>query len=903
MIVGIFLLQLFTPPPTVQAAINRAPIANAQSVATNEDMPLVTTLTGTDPEGAPLTYSISRNPIKGSLSCAGAVCTYTPASNVYGTDFFNFKVSDGSLSSRAATVNITINSVNDAPTIEPIDYTSNEDAILTLLPVKADIDGDATIVTITTQPSHGTAASSGSDAVVYTPSTNYFGTDSFTISAYDGKTYSTPVAVSLTIRAINDAPTVADQMVNGLEDTTLVFPLTASDVDGDVLSVTQGSRPAHGELTLTTSGATATYTPDAEYSGTDSFTYRVTDGVTWSSTATVSITVDAVNDAPIAYDAELTVMAGTSAVTPLIASDAEGGALTSVIVSAPTMGTAEIVGDYIVYTANVEANGDDTIGFAVRDSQGLQSNVGTIRIHNQAKGTVVPIQITDLEPIPGITVSTDSGKVTTQLAQNDCYAFIEGAPLVVPVLQNGVTIDALAGTLHSMCDNLQPIDMYAFLILPDGSAWRFKSEMADNRRLDSYNTGVYDPRGILTYFIYASRNDSGDSDKLTGGVATFANGVMDFRDDQYGHNFDNPIVSLDGIWAQIPINANRPHDITGAKINAEIAGVPLLVNQLTDEIIDLVYGSESGVEFWNSGGSSVVRERDASGRVVKSYWALGAGPGGNVGDEPTVGGGCKGYIFDAIEARNDILKKVFNFSKAVTYDTGDRGCVGDEDTSPVLEGSAMIGEPVPSVDPETGETLFWFKSFESAIAGGSATPTSIIRTDGSLKCEIWVDAGTTDKTPFNTQTTGIVIDSEGNGYTNFDHFNENGIQTTTGVMKIDPVTCTSTTIADFTIGSVGDSVSNVTLGADSQGNGKVLFAVGGNLYVYDMTSQTSTTYNFGSTSDDVVSAPVLLSNGDVMVSGVANTFWHIKNTNLNYGTHTWPRFRHDNLGSGILDRS
>jgi hypothetical protein len=272
-----------------------------------------------------------------------------------------------------------------------------------------------------------------------------------------------------------------------------------------------------------------------------------------------------------------------------------------------------------------------------------------------------------------------------------------------------------------------------------------------------------------------------------------------------------------------------------------------------------------------------------------------------VADEPTVGGGCKGYVFDAIEARNDILKKVFNFSKAKTYDPGDPGCVGDEDTSPVLEGSAMIGEPVPSIDPGTGETLFWFKTFAPAVAGGEETPLSIVRaSDGMLKCEIWID-NRANNTPFNKQTTGIVIDSVGNGYTNFDHIGTNGVPMT-GVMKIDPGTCTSTTIADFQLHQVGGSVSNVTLGANAEGQGQVLFAVGGNLYVYNMDTQTSEVYNFGSTSDVVVSAPVLLSNGDVMVSGVANTFWHIKNTKLNYGTHTWPRFRHDNLGSGILDR-
>ncbi|MEK7105597.1 MAG: Ig-like domain-containing protein [Patescibacteria group bacterium] len=904
LLAALFLFVL--PALTTHAAVNATPTANALTVNATEDVAISFTITGSDPEGAALTFTITKSPNKGLMvktaqTSTSQTYTYTPTTNINGYDFATFTVNDGSKTSTQGRIGINVAAANDAPTMEVSSvYSVNEDNVLTIRPTIKEVDGDTTSVRVIAAAAHGSATGSN-NAFVYTPLANYNGSDTFIAVVSDGKVDSAPVTVNVTVNAVNDMPTVTSQSVEVVEDTATAIQLLASDADGDGLTVTLGSRVAHGDLQVNATGTVVTYTPTSEYSGTDSFTYRVTDGTAWSGTATVSLNVISGNDAPVVNNAELTVMAGTSAVTPLIASDAEGSALTTTIVTQPTKGTASIVGDYIVYAANPTASGDDTIGFVARDSQGLQSNVGTILIHTQAQGTVVPISITDLEPISGITVNSDSGKVTTQLAQNGCYAFIEGAPLVVPVLQNGVTVDALAGTLHSMCDNLQPIDMYAFLILPDGSAWRFKSEVADNRRLDSYNTGVYDPRGILTYFLHSSRNDSGDADLLTGGVATFANGQMDFRDDQYGHNFDNPIVSLDGIWAQIPINSNSPHNTTGHKIHAEDGGAPLFINQLTNEFIDLVYGSESGVEIWNSGGSTVVNERNASGQVTKKYWALGAGPGGNVDDEPTVGGGCKGYIFDGTEARNDILKKVFNFSKAKTYDPGDDGCVGDEDPSPLLEGSAMIGEPVPSIDRVTGETLFWFKTFEPAVAGGSQTPISIVKTDGTLKCEIWFDGGV-NKTPFNKQTTGIVIDSEGNGYTNFDYYGSNGVAMT-GVAKIDPVACTSTMIASFTMSQVGDSVSNVTLGADAQGKGKVLFAVGGNLYVYDMATGTSTTYNFGSTDDDVVSGPVILTNGDVTVSGVANTFWHIKNTALNYGSNIWPRFRHDNLGSGILDRT
>lgn len=111
-LVDAFAALNWTPVPPVP---NNPPVANNQSVITNEDTPLAITLTATDPDGDPLTYSIVTNPANGVLSGTAPTVTYTPNLNFYGSDSFTFKANDGKVDSNSATVSITVNPVNDPP--------------------------------------------------------------------------------------------------------------------------------------------------------------------------------------------------------------------------------------------------------------------------------------------------------------------------------------------------------------------------------------------------------------------------------------------------------------------------------------------------------------------------------------------------------------------------------------------------------------------------------------------------------------------------------------------------------------------------------------------------------------------------------------------------------------------
>src|SRR5204862_283771 len=140
----------------------------------------------------------------------------------------------------------------------------------------------------------------------YVPAANYNGPDSFTYKANDGQADSGVATVSITITGVNDAPVAVNDSYITPEDTTLNVLATGvlandSDVDGDSLNAIVVSPPAHGSLTLNTSGSFS-YVPAANYNGPDSFTYKANDGQADSRIATLTSPATGLNDAPVAVN-------------------------------------------------------------------------------------------------------------------------------------------------------------------------------------------------------------------------------------------------------------------------------------------------------------------------------------------------------------------------------------------------------------------------------------------------------------------------------------------------------------------------------------------------------------------------------------------------------------------------
>ena len=276
---------------------NEPPVAEDQSVTTNEETPVSITLTATDPDGDTLTYSIVSGPSNGMLTGEAPSVTYTPDSNYYGEDSFTFKANDGKVDSNIATVSVTVSPVNDAPVADDQSVTATQSTSIDITLTASDVDGDSLSYSIVSGPLHG-SLSGTAPSVTYTPETDYTGSDSFTFKASDGQEYSNIATVSITVTKVNNPPVANDQSVITNEDTAVDITLTATDPDDDPLTYTVVTLPANGELTGT--APYLTYTPNLNFYGSDSFTFKACDGQVDSNIAIVTITVNPVNDPPVA---------------------------------------------------------------------------------------------------------------------------------------------------------------------------------------------------------------------------------------------------------------------------------------------------------------------------------------------------------------------------------------------------------------------------------------------------------------------------------------------------------------------------------------------------------------------------------------------------------------------------
>ncbi|MHB8891402.1 MAG: Ig-like domain-containing protein, partial [Candidatus Limnocylindrales bacterium] len=212
----------------------------------------------------------------------------------------------------------------------------------------------------------------------YTPGTDVTGADSFRVTASDGGLDSDPVTVEIAIA--NHAPACADAAPAGAaEDTDQTGTVACTDQDNDPLIYAKASEPAHGTVSLNPGTGAWTYTPAANYNGTDSFTFKANDGTADSVTRTISITVAAVNDIPVANAAAVPVTEDIATPITLTGSDVEGSALTYAVVTPPAHGTLTGTVPNLTYSPAANYDGADSFTFRANDGA-ADSTTQTISI-------------------------------------------------------------------------------------------------------------------------------------------------------------------------------------------------------------------------------------------------------------------------------------------------------------------------------------------------------------------------------------------------------------------------------------------------------------------------------------------------------------------------------------------
>jgi len=212
---------------------------------------------------------------------------------------------DGAGNSSSTVVSLNELNINDAPIAVNDSASTNEDVALTinasdLLSNDSDIDLDTLTITGVTQPTNGSVVDNNDGTFTYTPNANYNGSDSFTYTVSDGNGGTDSATVNLTINPLNDAPNAANDTATTNEDNAVTVNVLSndSDPDGVTLQVTQVTDGTNGTAVVNANG-TITYTPNPDFSGTDTISYTISDGQGGTGTATVTITVNDVNDAPV----------------------------------------------------------------------------------------------------------------------------------------------------------------------------------------------------------------------------------------------------------------------------------------------------------------------------------------------------------------------------------------------------------------------------------------------------------------------------------------------------------------------------------------------------------------------------------------------------------------------------
>ena len=273
------------------------------SVVTNEDLSITNPINATDLEGHTLTYSIKEGsaPQKGvvSFNQTNKTYTYTPNANENGDDSFIIKVNDGHGVISNLQINITIGAVNDDPTAALTTATTNEDTSLVIDPLASatDIDLDQLSLTAVTQGSHGSVIINN-QKIIYTPQTNYNGSDKFSYIISDGKGGSVIKELTVTVNPVNDAPEATLTTATTNEDTSLVIdPLAyATDIDFDQLSLIARTPASHGRVIFLLSEQKIEYIPHSNYNGSDKFSYTISDGKGGTVTKELTVTVNPVDD-------------------------------------------------------------------------------------------------------------------------------------------------------------------------------------------------------------------------------------------------------------------------------------------------------------------------------------------------------------------------------------------------------------------------------------------------------------------------------------------------------------------------------------------------------------------------------------------------------------------------------
>jgi len=333
-------------------AVNDPPQAEGQSVETKINTPVEILLHATDVDNNKLIFSVVKHSSNGTVLIQGQKALFTPDAGFNDPTEFTFKAYDGKLFSNVARVEIWVG-------LPPVDTVLTEDT-----PQALTIPANAIMLTL---PVKGIYSNG-----IYTPTENASGNDLICFQI-DGIIQSH----SLFIKPVNDPPQITTENITLKEDQSIDILLTATDIEDDPITLSIDKAPHNGALKQNL--PVITYTPDQNFNGTDEMVIQASDGMD-SITKTLNITIQGVNDPPVAQDESISKMPIVIPVSfTLKATDIDRqDTLSYTIVSQPQTGI--LSGADAVWTYTQEHWGKYEFQFIASDGQAM-SNTGTVTLY------------------------------------------------------------------------------------------------------------------------------------------------------------------------------------------------------------------------------------------------------------------------------------------------------------------------------------------------------------------------------------------------------------------------------------------------------------------------------------------------------------------------------------------
>ena len=421
--------------------LNDPPVANDDGASTPEDTPVSVDVAANDsdvdgdldPSSANTDCTTCSGPSNGTLVNNGdGTFTYTPDEGFNGSDSFAYEICDAEGACDTATVNITVEPVNDPPVANDDAASTSEDTPVTVDAAANDTDADGDLdpasATVISGPTNGTVVDNGDGTFTYTPNGDFNGVDSFEYEICDTSGACDTATVTINVSPVNDVPTANDDQAITDEDMSVSIPVTDNDSAGPAnedpsLTITEVSDPANGSTSII--GGEIVYTPDSDFTGVDTFTYTVCDSDGDCDTATVTVVVNALNDPPVANDDSDSTPEDTPVTVDASANDSDiDGNLdpsSASVLSGPSNGSVTSNGDgTFTYTPDANFNGSDSFIYQICDD-GLPDGMAL------CDSAAVTIEVTPVNDPP--------------VANDDYESTPEDTPVTIAASSNDVDVD------------------------------------------------------------------------------------------------------------------------------------------------------------------------------------------------------------------------------------------------------------------------------------------------------------------------------------------------------------------------------------------------------------------------------------------------------------------------------